>query len=86
MKKLSLVIISALICGIILWVASSCNKEDLSAFNNPDKFRLVRVLTYSSSTASDLVGERVYTYDVAGNIIEESFYDRMLSTKTLLYL
>ena len=64
---------------------SSCDKEDSSTFNNPDKFRLVKVLTYSNSSASDLVGERVYTYDKTGNMIKESFYDRIHSTKTLLY-
>ena len=85
MKRLTLMIVPALICGIIFCVASSCNKEAFSTFDNPDNLRLVRVLTYSNSSASDLVGERVYTYDEAGNMIKESFYDRIHSTKTLLY-
>ena len=87
MKRLVFKIIPALICGIMFWVASSCNKEDFSTFNNPDKFRLVRVLSYSNSkaSASNLVGESVYAYDGAGNIIKVSFYERLHSTNTLLY-
>ena len=85
MKRLVLKIVPALICGVAFLVASSCNKEDFSAFNNSDKFRLVKVLTYSDSSASDLVGERVYTYDKTGNMIKESFYERNHSTKILLY-
>jgi len=82
MKRFVLMIIPALICGIMFWVASSCNKEDFSTFNNPDDFRLVKTLRYSSSTATKPVGGLEYTYDKNGNMVNESTYDYQ-PTRTL---
>jgi hypothetical protein len=42
-------------------------------FNNPEKFRLSKILTYSNSSASNLRGETVYEYDTAGNLWKEIF-------------
>jgi hypothetical protein len=42
---------------------------------DPDKARLVRILQYSSSKASDPSGEIVYAYDKAGNMAKEEIYD-----------
>ena len=83
MKRLVLKIIPALICGIMFWVASSCNKEDFSTFKNPDNFRLVIKTT---NLGACLVFERVYTYDKTGNMIRESLYEINceLTRKTLL--
>jgi len=81
MKRLVLMIIPALICGIIFCVASSCNKEDFSSFNNTDKFRLVKKIT---DLGVGLVFERVYTYDKAGNMIKELYYDISFGEKLLL--
>jgi hypothetical protein len=51
---------------------SSCDKEDFSIFNNPDKFRLTKKFTY---LGANTVFERVYTYNETGNMIKEAFYD-----------
>ena len=59
---------------------SSCNKEDFSTFNNPDKFRLVKKVT---NLGANLVFERVYIYDKTGNLVKESLYD-CEATKILL--
>ncbi|MDR2148551.1 MAG: hypothetical protein LBE91_19095 [Tannerella sp.] len=76
---------------------SLIDDRDSSAINNPiddgvsptdltpDKFRLIKILKYSNSTASRLAGETVYEYDPAGNMIRESLYEYYndLSTKIL---
>ena len=60
---------------------SSCDKEGFSSgdeegvfstFNNPDKFRLAKKVTY---LGANMVFERVYTYDKTGNMVKESLYD-----------
>ena len=61
---------------------SSCDKEDFSSFNNPDKFRLAKKLT---DLGPGLVFERVYTYNEAGNMIKESYYDISFDGRLLLF-
>jgi len=54
---------------------SSCDKGDSFMSNDPEKVKLMKVLKYSNSSASKLTGEVVYSYDEAGNMVKESFYD-----------
>ena len=48
---------------------SSCYMEDMEdslISNEPEKARLLKILYYSNSSASNLTGETVYEYDEAG--------------------
>ena len=56
---------------------SSCDKEESLISDNSDsseKFRLLKVLNYSDSSASNLTGETVYEYDETGNVVKETVF------------
>ena len=55
---------------------SSCEKEDMS----PEKFRLVKVLYYERSADTQPKDGVEYTYDSAGNMVKESFFDYKANT------
>jgi len=73
------VLIFKLLLLILALNFSSCDKEDSLSFNDTDtdteKVRLLKILKYSDSSASKLTGETVYSYNEAGDMVKESFYD-----------
>ena len=77
MKQKFTVLLLILAMGV-----SSCDKEDNLTILQSNQVRLSKILQYSNSTDFKLGGEIDYTYDNAGNMIKESFYD-CHSTKIL---
>ena len=59
---------------------SSCNKEDSSDYSDSEKFKLTKILHYSNSTSREPARGVEYTYDKAGNMVIESFYDYLPTT------
>jgi hypothetical protein len=59
----------------------SCDKED----NNPEKFRLSKILYYANSTSANPTDGVEYTYDEAGNLVKESFYGYVPTTELYMY-
>ena len=66
---------------IFSWSSFSCNKEN----DNPEKFRLIKITNYSRSNSINPIDGVEYTYDEAGNMIVESFYDYLPTTNLWQY-
>ena len=52
---------------------------------DPNNARLAKIIRYSNSTASKITGEIVYTYDEAGNLNRESYFDEWNGTMLCIY-
>jgi len=60
---------------------SSCEKKD----DNPEKFRLVKILYFNKSTSTTPTDGVEYLYDEAGNMVKESYIKYIPTTVLYMY-